>query len=184
MLSPEVAGRPKTKLSWRRQFEKLGRKLESIFVSTKCWVFSRLYSHAAGGYWKLPRAAISRDQKYVIFDSDYGQDHPVDEYADVYLIPLTLERFRLATGAPVFADRKSIPYRDVEVVEWYERFMVARDLYLTHDPDLACAAVGQLARRYQVTHVVLAREQTGQRCGVLRTLYEDADYGVYRVIRG
>lgn len=103
---------------------------------------------------------------------------------DVYLIPLTLERFRLETGAPVFVDRKSIPYRDVEVVEWYQRFIVARDLYLTRDADLACAAVGSLARRYPITHVVLMKEQTGRPCPVLQRLYEDADYGVYRVIRG
>jgi hypothetical protein len=103
---------------------------------------------------------------------------------DLYLIPLTLERFRLETGAPVFVDRKSIPYRDADVVEWHRRFVVARDLYLTRDPGLVCAAVGALARRYPISHAVLMKEQAGRPCPVLQRVYEDADYGVYRVIRG
>ena len=40
---------------------------------------------------------------------------------DIYLIPSKLENFRLVTGAPVLADFDSIPYRDEDVMEWYQR---------------------------------------------------------------
>ena len=34
------------------------------------------------------------------------------------MIPVGLQRFRLHTGAPIFVDVKSIPYKDVDVIEW------------------------------------------------------------------
>ena len=43
-------------------------------------------SFGAGDYWKVPRPSISRDGKWVIFDSDFGLGNPVGDYADVYLI--------------------------------------------------------------------------------------------------
>ena len=45
-------------------------------------------SFGAGDYWKVPRPSISRDGKWVIFDSDFGLGNPVGDYADVYLIPV------------------------------------------------------------------------------------------------
>jgi hypothetical protein len=46
----------------------------------------------ASDYWKSSRACLSRDGKYVIYDSDYGmgQNTPVTDYTDVYLINLGL----------------------------------------------------------------------------------------------
>ena len=43
-------------------------------------------SFGAGDYWKIPRPSISRDGKWVIFDSDFGLGNPVSDYADIYLI--------------------------------------------------------------------------------------------------
>jgi hypothetical protein len=42
----------------------------------------------ASDYWKSSRACLSRDGKYVVYDSDYGmgQNTPVTDYTDVYLI--------------------------------------------------------------------------------------------------
>ena len=41
---------------------------------------------------------------------------------DIYLTPSNqLENFRLVTGAPILADFDSIPYRDEDVMEWYQR---------------------------------------------------------------
>jgi len=36
-------------------------------------------------------------------------------------ISIDLQRFRLVTGVPIYVDFKSIPYKDVEVLEWRER---------------------------------------------------------------
>jgi len=102
---------------------------------------------------------------------------------DLYFIPLSLERFRLYTATPVFVDRKSIPYRDVEVVQWRERFTAGRAVDLLNDPALSCEAVGRLAAQWGLTHAVLRRGTSDGRCPVLQRLYEDRDYGVYRVVR-
>ncbi len=42
----------------------------------------------ASDYWKTTRACLSRDGKYVVFDSDFGlgQDTPVTDYTDVFLV--------------------------------------------------------------------------------------------------
>ncbi len=45
-------------------------------------------SQVAGGYWKIPRATISRDCKAVVFDSDMGQGNPVRDYTDSYYVRL------------------------------------------------------------------------------------------------
>jgi hypothetical protein len=43
-------------------------------------------------YWKTPRASVSRDGKYLVFDSDYGIEMPAgiraNDYTDVYLIKI------------------------------------------------------------------------------------------------
>ena len=50
-------------------------------------------SRSAEGYWATPRAAISRDGKYIVFDSNMaypngcsGKVHVKNECMDVYLI--------------------------------------------------------------------------------------------------
>ena len=37
-------------------------------------------------YWAVPRAALSGDAKYVVFDSNYAQNTSVPDYTDVYMI--------------------------------------------------------------------------------------------------
>ena len=100
---------------------------------------------------------------------------------DVYFIPANLERFRLYTAAPVFIDRKSIPYRDMDLVEWYQRYLVATEFYRLSDPTLVCEALARVSAEYSFTHAVLMRDQADGRCRVLTRLYEDSDYAVYRM---
>src|SRR5262249_19048501 len=48
---------------------------------------------------------------------------------DQHLVAIDLQRFRLFTGAPIVVDFKSIPYKDVEVIEWRERLLTCQNLY-------------------------------------------------------
>lgn len=57
---------------------------------------------------------------YII--SNKGED-------DIYLIPIEWENFRLSTNAPIFVDRKSHPYKDTEIIEWYRRIKLAGEFY-------------------------------------------------------
>ncbi len=101
---------------------------------------------------------------------------------DVYFIPANLERFRLYTAVPVFIDRKSIPYRDVDLVEWYQRYLVATEFYRLNDPALVCDALARVSAKYSFTHVVLRGEQADGNCRYITRVYQDGEYGVYRVM--
>lgn len=92
---------------------------------------------------------------------------------DTFVVPLSFEFFRLATGAPVVVDFKSHPYRDVEVVEWSERIREVRRFYAAGD----CAALAGVAARFGATHVVLSPRDARAACG-WRVTYEDASWQV------
>lgn len=73
---------------------------------------------------------------------------------DTQVIPVNLQRFRLHGQAPIYIDFKSIPYQDVEVVEWRDRLLLAEklgdDLQRAPRPEV----LNEL-RRLGVTHLVL-----------------------------
>ena len=98
---------------------------------------------------------------------------------DVYLIPAALQEFRLATGAPALIDFKSIPYLDVDVLEWNERLRLVDWFYREHPADVDCALLDELAQRYGVTRVVLDEDLLDLTCPQSREIYRDAHYAVH-----
>lgn len=100
---------------------------------------------------------------------------------DSNLIPVDLQRFRLATGTPIYVDFKSVPYLDVEVLEWYRRVLQVEEWYGRKDWD--AAGVRKLLAKEGITHVVVPRQQP-IRAGFLEPVYEDRAYTVYRVHSG
>ncbi|MFN3309789.1 MAG: DUF6798 domain-containing protein, partial [Anaerolineales bacterium] len=89
---------------------------------------------------------------------------------DLYLIPLKMQDFRLASGAPIFVDFKSTPYHPVEVLEWYRRYQIANDFYQFP----SCDRIGLLTIE-GITHIVLP-VSTPLSCPNLETIYEDDFY--------
>lgn len=77
-----------------------------------------------------------------------------DKQRNPRAIPVGLQRFRLYTGAPIFVDFKSVPYKDSEVVEWYDRLHIAVRLQQQLLDDRLIEALPEL-RRWRITHVVL-----------------------------
>ncbi len=100
---------------------------------------------------------------------------------DRYLIPPGLQDFRLATGAPVLVDFKSIPYRDVEVLEWYQRLRLAQWFFRDRPEEVDCSLLETLAVEYGITHVVLDSELRDLACPGLEPLYRDAAFAVARL---
>ena len=72
-----------------------------------------------------------------------------------YLIPLDLQDFRLATGLPIFVDRKAIPYRPDELMEWYNRFQLARAYYGAANTTDAIATLSAINKHTGITHVIV-----------------------------
>jgi hypothetical protein len=97
----------------------------------------------------------------------------------VYFIPPKLDAFRLETGAPIVADAKSIPYHDVEVVEWSERLRLAGFFFRDQVDYMSCDPLEEARTAYGATHFVLGPEQLGFECPGWRELYRDDAYAVY-----
>lgn len=96
---------------------------------------------------------------------------------DLYLTPLSMEEFRLATGAPILADFKAIPYRAEEVIEWYRRVRLIDWFYHTQNqcgflPDLQAEGV---------THIVLPAKRFQWACPSFIALYQDDSFALYRI---
>jgi hypothetical protein len=93
------------------------------------------------------------------------------------LIPVDLQRFRLLSGRPIFVDFKSIPYADVEVVEWYRRVSLASRWY--ENGEWHTLAVQEAIRQEGITHIVVAAA-TPLDSAVWELLYQDEYFRVYR----
>lgn len=93
------------------------------------------------------------------------------------LIPVDLQRFRLATGAPIYVDFKSVPYLDTEVLEWQRRIKRCEAWYAD---DWSALGRAQELRAAGITHVVTlaAKPITADH---LEVIHSDAAYIVYRV---
>lgn len=97
---------------------------------------------------------------------------------DVYLVPARLQEFRLATGAPIVVDFKSIPYRDVDVLEWRDRLRLVDFVYREEPLDVNCALLDDAAQRYDATHVVLDQDLLDLTCPQLLQVFRDDFYAL------
>ncbi len=93
-------------------------------------------------------------------------------------IPVDLQRFRLATGARVYVDFKSVPYAAAEVEEWRRRMIWATDFYAKSVRDYQ--HYHDWMKREGITHVVVPRA-SGVFASYLEEVYADDEYIVYRV---
>ncbi|MEW5700877.1 MAG: DUF6798 domain-containing protein [Candidatus Zixiibacteriota bacterium] len=94
----------------------------------------------------------------------------------LYLVPTRWEGFRLQTGAPLFVDYKTHPYRDVDVIEWYGRLRLAEAFYSAPD-----STVLRQLRAAGVTHVILPDESADTPTGFGPAVYRGNGFGVYRL---
>jgi hypothetical protein len=93
-------------------------------------------------------------------------------------IPVDLQRFRLATGARIYVDFKSVPYAAPDVEEWYRRMQFATDFNTKHERHHWSDHVALKAEG--ITHVI-APVTKPLDARFLREEYRDGAYIVYRV---
>jgi hypothetical protein len=93
-------------------------------------------------------------------------------------IPVDWQRFRLDTGARIYVDFKSVPYADLQVLEWLRRMKQCEEWY-TGDWN----APGVLAdlRSEHVTYVVASREKPIKADYLEELPFADPAYVIYRV---
>jgi hypothetical protein len=95
-----------------------------------------------------------------------------------HLIAIDLQRFRIYTGAPIYVDFKSIPYQDVEVIEWKQRLVRNQTVSSQHAWDKEELLLDLRARG--VTHLVVTADRKFA-SALTESLYEDATYRLYRL---
>jgi hypothetical protein len=89
-----------------------------------------------------------------------------------------LQRFRLATGARVYVDFKSVPYAPAEVLEWQRRMNFA--VKFNAEPGRNLMSDEVALRMEGVTHVVAPAARPFE-AYYLKVEYTDGAYIVYRV---
>jgi hypothetical protein len=95
---------------------------------------------------------------------------------EVYLTPIEMQDFRLATGTPAFVEFKSIPYRDFDVLEWQDRIKMTEHFYAKGE----CSTLNKLVF-FGVTHIVAGPNQIRIDCKHLQEIYRDLYYRIYRI---
>jgi hypothetical protein len=95
----------------------------------------------------------------------------------VVLAPLKMQEFRLATGSPAYVDFKSIPYRDLDVLEWYRRIQLADDFY----KDPTCEKLSSLVGNEAITHVVMPGGKLDGDCEFLSQEFQTPEYEYYAI---
>ena len=93
------------------------------------------------------------------------------------LIAIDLQRFRLFTGMPIFVDFKSIPYKDVEVLEWPQPPVGRQNVC---PEGLGPGGSPAPLVHNGISHVVTSAERN-LRSFFLEMVYHDASYRIYRV---
>ena len=93
----------------------------------------------------------------------------------VYLTPLKMQDFRLATGAPAYVDFKSIPYIDSAVTQWSSRVLMAGEFY--QHPD--CPSLLKFLQQAQVSDIILENTQKKLKCTGVTQIYRDQTYTIY-----
>ncbi len=105
------------------------------------------------------------------FASDFTPPPRPGQHTD---IAVDLQRFRLYTGVPIYVDFKSVPYKDVEVLEWKRRLDWTERAYATGDWNAA------ELRQTGITHVVTPAARPIEAAG-FDSVYADKFYRVYRL---
>ena len=108
---------------------------------------------------------------------DFVKEHK--QSGETYLIPpdsQNLNKFRLYTGAPIFINNKTHPYKDTEVLEWSNRLGQAREFYQVSDR--SCQVLDDLVANYSITQVILHQTEHNLHCDRLKEVYSNKKYQV------
>lgn len=107
---------------------------------------------------------------------EFVQKHA--EQGQVYVIPVSMQDFRLATGVPAVAEFKSIPYQEEDFAEWLGRIHRVSYIYRLPEAQDTCQRLAYIAEHFDATHIVLPQDAFGLECQWMDETYNDGLYAV------
>jgi len=105
---------------------------------------------------------------------------PPRSHKDQHLVAVDLQRFRLYTGAAIFVDFKSVPYKDIEVLEWRTRLALVERWYAENNWD--DPGIRAELEAHGITHVVAATPYVPNGAHLYLEYADDA-YRLYRLTK-
>src|SRR5215510_14121186 len=87
---------------------------------------------------------------------------------------------RLFAKVPILVDYQSNPYKDTDVVEWFNRVEIANSFYSASGQS-ACNWLDELEDIYGITDVIVKSESLITNCGLTHEVYKDSDFAIYAV---
>jgi len=118
-----------------------------------------------------PRAGLTASARFVARTYQPG---------NLYLIPTDMDLFRLAAKVPILVDYQSNPYKDTDVVEWFNRVESANSFYSASGQS-ACNMLDELSDKYGITDVIVKGGSSMANCGLTHEIYKDSDFAIYAV---
>ncbi len=155
---------------WIRQY----KKPIEIFSVVAIYLFI-----LSGVGMQLEKLTINQEDTPIIME--YVKENKQPD--DTYLVPIASGKFvdfRIATGAPILINLKSHPYKDIEVIEWHDRLLMAQQFY-DNSGIAKCQALENLIDKYRITHVIVENDDSVNCLGIEKT-YIDNLYKIYQVI--
>ncbi|MBD3377683.1 hypothetical protein GF406_21825 [candidate division KSB1 bacterium] len=96
-----------------------------------------------------------------------------------FLINTTFENFRLTTFVPVYVDRKSHPYKDKDIIEWYKRLQLAELIYNSKFDSTALELLTRLCDEQNITHCLFSGNVELTNAEQFELIHQDSIYKIY-----
>jgi hypothetical protein len=116
-------------------------------------------------------AARSLGEPFPVY-RDFVRHHL--EAGQLYLTEPSVENFRLLTGAPQYVSRKTHPYQDREVLEWYRRLRLAKAFFRSRTVD--CEDLKRFAITERVTHLLAMPKYIDLSCSFAREVFKKSGF--------
>lgn len=161
-------------------FDKYNRQIRQYQKLIEIGSLVAIYLFMLSGVgMQLEKLTINQEDTPIIME--YVKEHK--QVGETYLVPYASGKFvnfRIATGAPILINLKSHPYKDIEVIEWHNRLLMAQQFY-DNSGIAKCQALQNLMGKYRITHVIVENDDTVKCPGIEKT-YTDNLYQMYKVI--
>jgi hypothetical protein len=96
----------------------------------------------------------------------------------VYLIPISLEDFRIKTGMPILVDWKSMPLKNLDILEWNQRINLANQFYQSQYTNQDF--ILNLNKKYNVSFFVV-KASIILDANYFSLIYQDSKFRIYQI---